>query len=482
MSKEELHETNIGSVNEPETNVSGSAHKREAELNHLDDSLEPKSDMDSLSNNVPVEENKEEDRGTPDANTDDLLKDKVESNLDEIIAEETKFENEVADAAIDDLKQETEESSQRESMNPPQTSVDEDDEFDDFDEFEAAEPNTNHQANDDFDDFGDFDEFESVEDTQTSTVIDAAFPESCFSDKADFESRLSKLLSKLFNTDETAATATITITPPSDTKEGTQTTEKPAETLLNDRSRTIYKQISTMPYLHPPNWIRSDIRHNLLIKLGIPINLDELNANSVSANATAGNTNPNAINANPNEEHDTNSSNHLSVPPPQQQQQRSRKKSISEQDINWSNFTIPQFDSLQLTNEQLHNILTQTNETISKCEFDLMENTSLKFLTNVKSDDVINDKLKQLQSNYQELLKLSSVWQHQLSEVRKDYEIYEQVVQSCIGYSQKLRREEILENLKKMKKHSSRSSSSTTSSVGASSSSTTKHKKKFWKK
>ena len=235
-----------------------------------------------------------------------------------------------------------------------------------------------------------------------------------------------------------------------------------------------------MPYLHPPNWIRLDIRHNLLIKLGIPINLDELNANTVSANPTIGNTNPNAINANTNEEHDTNLSNHLSIP--QQQQQRSRKKSISEQDINWSNFTIPQFDSLQLTNEQLHNILTQTNETISKCEFDLMENTSLKFLTNVKLDDVINDKLKQLQLNYQELLKLSSVWQHQLSEVRKDYEIYEQVVQSCIGYSQKLRREEILENLKKMKKHSSRSSSSTTSLVGASSSSTTKHKKKFWKK
>lgn len=111
-----------------------------------------------------------------------------------------------------------------------------------------------------------------------------------------------------------------------------------------------------------------------------------------------------------------------------------------------------------------------------------MENTSRQFLHDVKLDDVLDAKLTQLSNNHQELLKLSSIWQHQLHELRKDYEIYEQVVQSCIGYSQKLRREEILENLKKMRKHSSVNASSSAFSSSSSSASASKQKKKFWKK
>ncbi|KAI5909781.1 hypothetical protein K4G61_g3469 [Candida parapsilosis] len=478
MSKDELDKMDTSSTPVVEANT-------EAKLNEdVTDHDKPISISESTDTWNKVETH-ESDNKTEKENgkTSDSLADTTEAKLEEGTANAIEFQNNVIHSTIDELKGEA--TTELSSNNASQlyNEDNDDDGFDDFDEFAAAEPNTHKEEGHEFDDFGDFDEFETVNEETTiqrsQPNTDPAFPDSCFSNKIEFESRLSKLLSKLFITNEGSATARATSTSSFESPTDT-TVDKPTESLLNDRSRTIYKQISTMPYLHPPNWIRSDIRHNLLIKLGIPINLDELNANNPGITTTTSmhqgtNTSLNTIHSST----DTNPQNHLSVP---SQPQRSRKKSISEQDINWSDFTIPEFDSLKLTNDQLHQILSSTNGTISKIEYDLMENTSRQFLHDVKSDDVLDAKLTQLSNNHQELLKLSSIWQHQLHELRKDYEIYEQVVQSCIGYSQKLRREEILENLKKMRKHSSVNASSSAFSSSSSSASASKQKKKFWKK
>lgn len=464
MTKDELNQNDTSSEPVSETHANDNANKSKKDYDHLHNSTSLFESKELAENSKASDTNvgiKEEENGSSEnGKNSEVLTNEVETKLEQNTADEIEFQNKVTDATIDELKQEADELLHN-NINQSLNGEDDEDEFDDFDEFAAAEPNNNHEE-DDFDEFGDFDEFDTFEQPSNyiQPDIDPAFPDSCFSNKADFESRLSKLLSKLFITDESAKPTSLV---PEETG-----TDKSTESLLNNRSRTIYKQISTMPYLHPPNWIRLDIRHNLLIKLGIPINLDELNAN-----ATIRSQNSNTFDISTPESEASLSNHHLTVP---SHHQRSRKKSISEQDINWSNFTIPDFNSLKLTNDQIQQILTTTNDTLSKFEYDLMENSSSQYLQNVKLDDILDAKLKQLSLNHQELLKLSSIWQHQLVELRKDYEIYEQVVQSCIGYSQKLRREEILENLKKMK-HSSSSSTATSSS-----SSSSKQKKKFWKK
>ena len=48
----------------------------------------------------------------------------------------------------------------------------------------------------------------------------------------------------------------------------------------------------------------------------------------------------------------------------------------------------------------------------------------------------IDEKLNKLTSNYNELLTLSSIWINQIDQLHEEFEIYENVIQSFIGYNQ----------------------------------------------
>ncbi|KAK6464274.1 hypothetical protein DFJ63DRAFT_311574 [Scheffersomyces coipomensis] len=343
----------------------------------------------------------------------------------------------------------------------------------DVDEFNGEETNgvihdevKEEEDDDDDDDFGSFDDasfdepqqvesFESnttmvSEPVHTKSILSTTFPESTFQDESLFLSKLDTVLDTVFSDDSTKF-------------QHDQKDINKESKLLSDRSEIIFNQLSTMPHLRPSNWIRSNIRHNLLIKLGIPINLDEISNAPPRINDST-----NTIHSGLSKEGSSNmiDSSNIGVNPT-----HNRRKSISAKDIHWDQFNIPQFSSLNITNEEKQQRLQQTNEILSRIETDNLDHSSRQFLesqggggdnkqsspdgsmtTNEEDgDQFIQTKLQQLRSNYQQLQELASCWIENSNELHKDFEIYENVVQNLIGYSQKLRRDEIFENLKKVK-------------------------------
>lgn len=259
---------------------------------------------------------------------------------------------------------------------------------------------------DDEDDFGSFDEA-SFEDYQAPEPEETHYQEPKtalspldFQDPEQFLSKVDELL------------ATIFLVFPDATSTPT--------TLLNAEASEKLDMLSRTPRLNPPNWIKLRIRHNLLIMLGVPINLDELDsANSVSISNT-------------------------------EKVSHNRRKSINEQDIHWENFSIPEVESFNLTPEQKQELLNKTGETLSRIEEDNLNNTSQLFLES-SLESALDTKLAQMKTNYDQLIKLSAVWQDQMKELRNSQEVYESVVQNMVGYSQKLQRNEIIEQLHKTK-------------------------------
>lgn len=303
---------------------------------------------------------------------------------------------------------------------------DEEDDFDDFNEAEsqAAEHNKEEEEveEEDDDDFGDFDDVEYTQQSeqyQQPEHHEPSLPSSIFSNPLEFSNKLDLKLNEIFPTTTTTSKET--------------TTDNINTTILNERSDIIYKQISNMPYLQPTNWIKSNIRHNLLIKLGIPINLDELNTTTTTS-ITNTNTNSTGI-----------------VPISNIENTTRRRSSISVNDIKWNLFNIPKFEELNIDNDLKLSMIQNTNEILTKIELENLQHNSEQFLRDSSNSEIIDDKLNQLMNNYQELIKLSSIWINQIDELKNDFETYENVVQSFIGYSQKLRRDEIFENLKKLK-------------------------------
>lgn len=263
------------------------------------------------------------------------------------------------------------------------------DSFDDFDDFEQA----NHdEESEDFDNFDDF-----------TTNNNEKYDDATFADSKLFHAYLTKKLNEVFPDIQ-------------------EIDERITGDILGERSSQIFGEISRVPRLKPQNWLKLKIRHNLLLNLGIPINLDEVNVEAER------NLNATTI-------------------------KRARRKSnLQPEDINWENFEIPDFKGLKLTPEQRIQHLNDTNEKLSQIETDILNNTSKQFLTDTHNEELVDNKLAQLQHHFDELLELSSLWNNQLEELQKNFEIYESVVQSTIGYSQKLRRDEILEDMKKLSK------------------------------
>lgn len=257
------------------------------------------------------------------------------------------------------------------------------------------------EAEDDFDDddFGSFDEasFEEFQAPELQTEP-TGFSSISLDNIDTVDNELQKIMDQVF-------------------PDITMDSEAEAMPLIPD-TLTLFSMLSKNPRLNPPNWIKLKIRHSLLIKLGVPINLDELDAPLVtSAGQTRG---------------------------------HSRRRSINVNDIDWEHYDIPEFSALGISPDEKQGLVTSTHEELSRIEADIMNNTSELFLQS-SSDESLESKLAQMQQNYAQLIKLSSVWQDQIRELQDSQEIYESVVQNMVGYSQKLQRNEILESLKRAK-------------------------------
>lgn len=254
---------------------------------------------------------------------------------------------------------------------------------------------------DDDDDFDDFNEFQGstdfenpiIDDVEFSASTDTTgvFPESLFKNLDAYRSKLDDVLASIFD----------------DLNVVDSVTNREAISLLDDRSRQVSEEIARLPRLKPPNWTRLIIRHNLLISLGIPINLDE------TAGAPAGGL-------------------------------LMAKSGPSAHKIDWKGLPVPAFEALNLEQAAADEILAKSAATLSRIDVDNLTNSTAQFLQ-TQPESVVDAKLELFKSNYTELLTLASVWQHQLEEQTKNTEIYGEVVQSMIGYSHKKQREEIME-------------------------------------
>lgn len=282
---------------------------------------------------------------------------------------------------------------------------------DDFDEFNVANEVSTGQEADGDSDFGSFDdasfnELEEPEELPPSINADSTFAggyikfdDEVFNNSKKFDKNLKEIMDCVFPN----------VNMNKDRKDN-------ADVLLSGRSTEIFEELSKLPHLQPPNWTKLNIRHNLLIKLGIPINLDEINKDA----------------------------NLLQTPT------TSRRKSVNEGDIKWDEFSIPSFEELNINGETKNDLLLKTSSILSSVETDNLNNSTKQFLE-ASSTESLQVKLKEYHDNYNKLIELSSIWNNQLNDLKKNFEVYESVIQNLIGYSQKLKREEILAHINKLK-------------------------------
>lgn len=301
---------------------------------------------------------------------------------------------------IDQLQEQTATSPEHPEPNTeePKVDINEEETADKYEEQASAE-----EVEDDDDDFGSFDEasfeeFQGSEPTEhhQSVVFDSAVME----DAVLFRERLDDILDSVL---------------PRKIHEASN--QMSDSQLLTDGGRERLNTFSTLPRLNPPNWTRLKMRHGLLVSLGVPINLDELGTTQVSS---------------------------FNKPSP-------RRRSTTEEDIKWGDFTIPEFESLNISDNRRNELMALTLSILSKIEDNNLNNTTEQFLLQC-SEEVVNEKYREMQENYAQLVELSSVWQAQIQELRNSQEMFESVVQNMVGYRQKLQRNEILEGLSKSKR------------------------------
>ncbi|KAG5728503.1 hypothetical protein E4T56_gene19497 [Termitomyces sp. T112] len=165
------------------------------------------------------------------------------------------------------------------SFSVPEPQFGDDDGFDDF-----SDPVDTAQAGAGDDDFGEFGEVEAT--GPLGFGVDLGFEEdvriagpSSLSDwhplkldplppREDLNEQLESILSPLWGYEYLANILT---------SDGIREVEGVNQILVDSESRDLYKMlVQTPPPTKPPNWIRSRIRRQHLIALGIPVNLDEV--------------------------------------------------------------------------------------------------------------------------------------------------------------------------------------------------------------
>ncbi|KAL0949317.1 hypothetical protein HGRIS_009393 [Hohenbuehelia grisea] len=153
--------------------------------------------------------------------------------------------------------------------------------FNDFDDF--ADSADVAPADGDDDDFGDFGDFEETADTLPTPVDFGGGPGfgvpgpsapwqplhlDPFPPRRDLEESVGDIIAPIWDSDGLSGGGT---------NEGIREVEGISQILVFPESRDLYTHlVKFTPPTKPPNWIRSRIRRQHLIALGIPVNLDEV--------------------------------------------------------------------------------------------------------------------------------------------------------------------------------------------------------------
>ncbi|PWN54098.1 hypothetical protein IE53DRAFT_359469 [Violaceomyces palustris] len=159
-----------------------------------------------------------------------------------------------------------------------------DDDFDDF-----HDPDQAGAEDGDEDEFGDFEDFEEAGPPTATGEPQAQAPPTLAVQETraweplevtadtvgqDLFEPISKLLPPLSD-------------PSSLTGEELRQVEGPAQVLISEPSRQLWKELTSLPPVRPINWVRSSSRRDYLITLGVPIDLDEIHSSSGSGSVAS---------------------------------------------------------------------------------------------------------------------------------------------------------------------------------------------------
>lgn len=196
--------------------------------------------------------------------------------------------------------------------------------------------------------------------------------------------------------------------------------------LFNKNFNNFFSFITSKIEIKQFNWIRLKIRYNLFLKLKFPFDLDQVVLNDHFK----------IVNQKNNKSNKSNKSNKICHP------ENDIESTIENgvRDI--------KLDQLKANNTSL---LNYTDTLLSKIEFDNLNNSSFGYLEKC-TEEIIDLKLDQFKKNYDELLLLDLFWKSKLNDLISNSKIYEEVIQSHIGYSQKINRKKIFEKKEAEKK------------------------------
>ncbi|KAH9850734.1 hypothetical protein C2E23DRAFT_833980 [Lenzites betulinus] len=165
------------------------------------------------------------------------------------------------------------------------------DDFDDFDSFRTPAATSAGSGDDGEDDFGDFGDFGETEQIPVTPGGFASFGQATYDEPESFggpsftsdwrplevdplppreelQEQVDDILGPLWAHDDTSRI----------TDEAIREVGGLSQTLVTSESRQLYNALlpPTTPSFQPVNWVRSRIRRQHLISLGIPVNLDEV--------------------------------------------------------------------------------------------------------------------------------------------------------------------------------------------------------------
>ncbi|OUM51148.1 hypothetical protein BVG19_g235 [[Candida] boidinii] len=285
---------------------------------------------------------------------------------------------------------------------------------------EIQQSKVQDDSDDDSDDgFGDFNE---ADDDFQFQKPDLEIPETITNYTHDYKSNLNDLFDSILSQSQV----------PEKSENSTSTNN---QFQLNERCQNIYSRLIEDPMnVQFIKWKKSIIRKQLYLTLNIPIDITELP--TTTAKSTASNSLQKQQDTDIHNIYDTSN---LSI------------QSIHSYLIQ----SIPQFDKLNINDEEFNEIINTTSDKINKFSNSLQ---SISFFQNLDSNMNHNkslefdklkieiDKMNQIKS---ELLKISSCWDNKINISKKDNDIFSAYVSNLVENTQKLRRSNTAKKIKK---------------------------------
>lgn len=215
--------------------------------------------------------------------------------------------------------------------------------------------------------------------------------------------------------------------------------EEGANGILNERAKTLWQELKNIPKLNPPDWKRSAIRRHFMISIGVPIDLNEV---SQSFGGCHEDQFENGIENN----------DFLKKIQILFEKVDEKKEKEMPVDANDEIVFVRSMNQLKIDKKTKDDILQNSLYILNGIEEQLQPDLYYKNLLKEGQHDKLEHELNKFESLKDELEKILSVWNKELSELNSDHDTFLQVVENIVGYSQKLTRQESLKNLGKNEK------------------------------